>query len=183
MKKTLLIAVALACVTLLASVAEAVPQKSSAAAHKRRASHQKSQPQSIALDRPPLDESAVKWSCEHNKAFWLSGDFKSDPSLTLYWSGRNYLLPRVPTTTGAERFQDSDSGLDLVVLPFKAMLFNDHGARSRLVDECKTVEMAAADAQPKPMPLLFSADSEEPDSAAAAHAPFSASKTPSATRQ
>src|SRR5260363_109425 len=94
MKKTLLIAVALACVTLLASVAEAVPQKSSAAAHKRRASHQKSQPQSIALDRPPLDESAVKWSCEHNKAFWLSGDFKSDPSLTLYWSGRNYLLPR-----------------------------------------------------------------------------------------
>src|SRR5260364_167768 len=82
MKKTLLIAVALACVTLLASVAEAVPQKSSAAAHKRRASHQKSQPQSIALDRPPLDESAVKWSCEHNKAFWLSGDFKSDPSLT-----------------------------------------------------------------------------------------------------
>src|SRR5260363_236829 len=122
MKKTLLIAVALACVTLLASVAEAVPQKSSAAAHKRRASHQKSQPQSIALDRPPLDESAVKWSCEHNKAFWLSGEFK-------------------------------------------------------------TVEMAAADAQPKPMPLLFSADSEEPDSAAAAHAPFSASKTPSATRQ
>ncbi len=158
MNKPLLTA-ALVFTVLSSSAADATnPKKPSAPS--RHIDYKKSQSKSVALNSPPLDKNAVQWNCEQNQAFWLSGDFKSDPALTLYWFGKNYLLPRVPTTTGAERFQDSASGLDLVVLPFKAMLFNDHGARSRLVDECKTVEMAAADVNPKPMPALFTEESE-----------------------
>ncbi len=160
MKKSLL-TLALVFTAVLTSVTQATPQKSSASAQhlskKRFASAKKSQSKSAALNSPPLDidKNAVQWNCAFNQSFWLNGDFKNDRALTLYWSGKNYMLPRVPTTTGAERFQDSVSGLDLIVLPFKAMLFSDHGARSRLVDECKTLEMAAADVHSESMPLLF----------------------------
>lgn len=173
MNKSLLTAM-LMLTALLASVTAASPQKPSAASQKRAANQSKS----ALSNRQLLDKGAVKWSCGQNKAFWLSGDFKSDPTLTLYWSGRNYILPRVPTTTGAERFQDSVSGLDLVVLPFKAMLFSNHGTRARLVDECKTPEMIAAiDIDPEPMPLLFT---EESSSASAAkHSPSSMSNSAS----
>lgn len=82
-----------------------------------------------------------KWRCEDNASLFLAGDMKRDQILTLFWDGRNYKLPRVQTTTGADRFYDPASGMDLVVIPAKAMLFNDRGDRTRLADECRTTAM------------------------------------------
>jgi hypothetical protein len=45
-------------------------------------------------------------------------------------------LPREKTTTGADRFYDPASTWDLVVIPTKAMLFQDN-QHDRLADECK----------------------------------------------
>jgi hypothetical protein len=67
---------------------------------------------------------------------------KRDQILTMFWEGRNYKLPRQQTTTGADRFFDAASGLDLVVIPTKAMLFTHRDGGSRLADECMTQAMS-----------------------------------------
>lgn len=83
-----------------------------------------------------------KWACLESHVLYIKGDMKRDQILTMNWDGRNYKLPRIPTTTGADRFYDPASGMDLVVIPVKAMLFNDQGDRARLADGCQTREMA-----------------------------------------
>ena len=89
----------------------------------------------------PIPEGAVQWSCAEGLSFDMKGDMKRDQIVTVHWANKNYSLPRQSTTTGADRFHDSASGLDLVVIPTKAMLFSDKDD-SRLADECKTAAMA-----------------------------------------
>jgi hypothetical protein len=96
---------------------------------------------STAAKTEPVPEGAVKWSCNEGLSFDLKGDMKRDQIVTVHWGSKNYNLPREATTTGADRFHDAASGMDLVVIPTKAMLFSDHDG-SRLADECKTAEMA-----------------------------------------
>jgi hypothetical protein len=89
----------------------------------------------------PVPDGSVKWACNEGLSFDLKGDMKRDQIVTVHWGSKNYNLPREATTTGADRFHDAASGLDLVVIPTKAMLFSDNDG-SRLADECKTPEMA-----------------------------------------
>lgn len=103
-----------------------------------------------AAAKPVADvvpQGATKWNCAENNAFYLSGDMKRDQIVTVHWAGKNYRLPREQTTTGADRFHDAATGLDLVVIPTKAMLFSDKDS-SRLADECKTPEMIAGEPAP-----------------------------------
>ncbi|PLZ00843.1 hypothetical protein CY652_18500 [Burkholderia sp. WAC0059] len=88
----------------------------------------------------PIPEGSVRWTCEDGLSFLLKGDMKRDQIVTVHWGDRNYNLPRETTTTGADRFHDAASGLDLVVIPTKAMLLSDKDD-TRLADECKTAEM------------------------------------------
>ena len=88
----------------------------------------------------PVPEGAEKWSCKDGLVFEMKGDMKRDQIVTVHWANKNYNLPREATTTGADRFHDAASGMDLVVIPTKAMLFSDHDG-SRLADECKTAAM------------------------------------------
>ena len=90
-----------------------------------------------------IPEGSTKWSCAEGLAFFLKGDMKRDQVVTVNWAKKDYQLPRENTTTGADRFHDAATGMDLVVIPSKAMLFSDKDS-SRLADECKTDEMAAA---------------------------------------
>jgi hypothetical protein len=90
-----------------------------------------------------IPEGSTKWSCAEGLAFYLKGDMKRDQVVTVNWAKKDYQLPRENTTTGADRFHDAATGMDLVVIPSKAMLFSDKDS-SRLADECKTDEMAAA---------------------------------------
>ena len=88
----------------------------------------------------PIPEGSVKWSCDEGLSFDLKGDMKKDQIVTVHWGSKNYNLPREATTTGADRFHDAATGMDLVVIPTKAMLFSDKDS-SRLADECKTAAM------------------------------------------
>src|ERR1700761_7364386 len=88
----------------------------------------------------PVPEGSEKWSCNEGLSFDLKGDMKRDQIVTVHWGSKNYNLPREATTTGADRFHDAASGMDLVVIPTKAMLFSDKDS-SRLADECKTAAM------------------------------------------
>jgi hypothetical protein len=113
--------------------------KPKAPAPKRRLIKRKPKPGAAAKVDPVL-ENSIKWSCNEGLFFMLQGDMKRDQIVTVHWAEKNYKLPREATTTGADRFHDTASGMDLVVIPSKAMLFSDNES-ARLADECKTPEM------------------------------------------
>jgi hypothetical protein len=96
--------------------------------------------ESTVAKADPVPEGSVAWNCNEGMHFDLKGDMKRDQIVTVHWGNKNYSLPREATTTGADRFHDAASGLDLVVIPTKAMLFSDNDG-SRLADECKTTGM------------------------------------------
>ncbi|CAG9174622.1 hypothetical protein LMG23992_02743 [Cupriavidus laharis] len=88
-----------------------------------------------------------KWQCELGNVLYISGNMLRDEILTVHWQGRDYKLPRQSTVTGADRYFDARSGLDLVVIPNKAMLFNKNLGQ-RLADECQNADMLAGGAAP-----------------------------------
>jgi len=88
----------------------------------------------------PILAGSDHWSCAEGLSFDMKGDMSRDRIVTVHWANKNYSLPREITTTGADRFHDAATGLDLVVIPTKAMLFQDKDS-SRLADECKTAAM------------------------------------------
>lgn len=95
----------------------------------------------------PITPTGTQWKCSGGTHFHLDGNLARDQILTLYWEGKKYKLPRINTITGAERYTDEASGMDLIVIPSKAMLLN-RKLGGRLGDECKTAEMEAG----KPAP-------------------------------
>lgn len=92
----------------------------------------------------PIAQTAVtgvaQWQCELGQSLQTKGDWRHDQRLTLTWKNRVYELPRQRTETGAHRFYDPYSGLDLLVIPGKAMLLN-RKAGNRLADACQTTAM------------------------------------------
>ncbi|MFP3569450.1 hypothetical protein [Paraburkholderia sp. SIMBA_030] len=147
MNKLLIAAVIGALSTTMLTVAtDAAAQTTTPAA---KAVPKKPQPKRLIKRKPnpakeakvdPIPEGSEKWSCNEGLAFDLKGDMKRDQIVTVHWANKNYNLPREATTTGADRFHDAATGMDLVVIPTKAMLFSDNDS-SRLADECKTAAM------------------------------------------
>ena len=111
---------------------------------RKRAPAKKKAAVAAAPKAQPVDGSEL-WSCTENHKLYIKGNMKRDQVLTMFWDGRNYKLPRQQTTTGADRFYDAASGLDLIVIPAKAMLFTHRDGGSRLADECLTQAMAEHD--------------------------------------
>jgi len=120
-------------------VAKKAPAKRSERASSRRRTARKAVP--VAAAAAAIPPGAEKWACAEGESLFLAGNMKRDQILTMFWKGRDYKLPREATTTGADRFYDPASGMDLVVIPTKAMLFMDKGDQTRLADECMTTEM------------------------------------------
>jgi hypothetical protein len=56
------------------------------------------------------------------------------------WRSKSYEMQKEASLPGSMRFKHHDSGLDLVVIGPKAMLFNIKTG-NRVADECKTVAM------------------------------------------
>ncbi|GLU33186.1 hypothetical protein WKR88_16340 [Trinickia caryophylli] len=148
MKKLLIATVigALSATTLLATANAAEQATPSSTAKKKPKApapkHRliKRKPGAAAAKADPVPEGAIEWSCTEGHHFMLQGDMKRDQIVTVHWGEKNYKLPREATTTGADRFHDAATGMDLVVIPTKAMLFSDKDS-SRLADECKTAAM------------------------------------------
>jgi hypothetical protein len=153
MKKLLIAAVvgALSTTMLIATTdASAQTASGTAATTAKKATPKRPAPKRLIKRKPnpkkeaqvdPVPDGAIKWSCNEGLSFDMKGDMKRDQIVTVHWANKNYNLPRETTTTGADRFHDAASGLDLVVIPTKAMLFSDNDG-SRLADECKTAEMS-----------------------------------------
>ncbi|OAJ53830.1 hypothetical protein A6V36_10230 [Paraburkholderia ginsengiterrae] len=147
MKKLMIAAVIGALSTTMLTVATEAAAQTTTTATKPVA--KRPQPKRLIKRKPnpakeakvdPVPDGAEKWSCNEGLSFDLKGDMKRDQIVTVHWANKNYNLPRESTTTGADRFHDAATGMDLVVIPTKAMLFSDKDS-SRLADECKTAAM------------------------------------------
>ena len=77
------------------------------------------------------------WSCSNNERFITSGPANK---LMVQWRSKSYEMQKEVSLPGSMRFKHHDSGLDLVVIGPKAMLFNIKTGK-RVADECKTVAM------------------------------------------
>ncbi len=77
------------------------------------------------------------WSCSNNERFITSGPANK---LLVQWRSKSYEMQKETSLPGSLRFKNHESGLDLVVIGPKAMLFNIKTG-NRLADECKTVAM------------------------------------------
>ncbi|VVE00321.1 hypothetical protein PIN31009_02098 [Pandoraea iniqua] len=137
---TALVALCSAAMVPAAFAADASTTTTKKAAPKKKAPAKKKAAVAAAPAQP--DEGSELWSCKENNKLYIKGDMKRDQILTMFWEGRNYRLPRQATTTGADRFFDAASGLDLIVIPTKAMLFTHREGGSRLADECVTQAMS-----------------------------------------
>ena len=77
------------------------------------------------------------WSCSNKERFITSGPANK---LMVQWRSKSYEMHKEVSLPGSMRFKHHDSGLDLVVIGPKAMLFNIKTG-NRVADECKTVAM------------------------------------------
>ncbi|MBU3725940.1 MAG: hypothetical protein FGM51_00230 [Polynucleobacter sp.] len=77
------------------------------------------------------------WTCSNNERFVTSGPAEK---LIVQWRSKSYAMLKEQSLPGSMRFKNYDSGLDLVVIGPKAMLFNIKTG-IRLADECKTIAM------------------------------------------
>lgn len=144
--KHLLIAACLGALTVTAA-GTAVAQEPAKKAAAKKAPAKKKASKKGATAAAPVPPKGEKWSCELGNSLYVDGNMLRDEVLTLNWQGKEYKLPRQTTVTGADRYYDSHSGLDLVVIPSKAMLF-DRKEGHRLADECQTVAMQGGSAAP-----------------------------------
>ena len=99
----------------------------------------------VVAAKESMPADAVKWNCAEGESIYVEGDLKHDENLTVFFDHHSNKLPREKTTTGADRFYDPASSWDLVVIPTKAMLFQDN-QHDRLADECKADGMASQSA-------------------------------------
>lgn len=81
---------------------------------------------------------ALDMTCESGKRMAVFGDQNTDNVIELHWGGGAYQMQRVPTTTGAHRFEHSGSGLVWISIPAKAMLL-DRKLGAPVANECRTV--------------------------------------------
>lgn len=80
---------------------------------------------------------ALDMTCESGKRMAVFGDQNNDNVIELHWGGGAYQMQRVPTTTGAHRFEHSGSGLVWISIPAKSMLL-DRKLGVPVANECRT---------------------------------------------
>lgn len=145
--KQLVLAACLGALTLTSAGAALAQEPAKKPAATKKAPAKKSSKAAAAAAPAAVQPAGEKWQCELGHAIWINGNMLRDEVLTVHWEGRNYRLPRQSTVTGADRYFDAASGLDLVVIPSKAMLFNRNMGQ-RLADECQSADMQAGGSAP-----------------------------------
>lgn len=80
---------------------------------------------------------ALDMTCESGKRMAVFGDQNNDNVIELHWGGGAYQMQRVPTSTGAHRFEHSGSGLVWISIPAKSMLL-DRKRGAPIANECRT---------------------------------------------
>jgi hypothetical protein len=83
----------------------------------------------------PSISSKITFSCDSGQKFNINGNIDNDNNIKLNYNGKETILTRVMTDTGANRFANSNQGYDLVVMPTNTMLMNTKSG-SRIANGC-----------------------------------------------
>lgn len=149
-----------ACSMLLAACAFAAPAsantsdtpakpaaKKAKAKPKAKAKAKKAEPAapSVADDPEPDVTNSVStdYDCELGNKITIYTSDKDDAHIALRWKKHLHQLDRVGTTTGAQRFESSKSGLVWIGIPSKGILLDSKQNR-QLANECKSSAQSAS---------------------------------------
>ncbi|MEO6919591.1 MAG: hypothetical protein ABI171_11365 [Collimonas sp.] len=91
---------------------------------------------------------SVDYKCELGNSLTIYTNADDDKHIALRWGKTLHRLTRVPTTTGANRFENRKYGLLWIGIPAKGILL-DSKSGHQLANECKS---AAQEEMPAPAP-------------------------------
>lgn len=77
------------------------------------------------------------YRCEHGQNVEVRRDARDATRIVLDWQGVSHTLQRQDSASGLPRYEDRQSGLLWIDLPWKSMLIADHGGQKR-ASECKS---------------------------------------------
>jgi cytochrome c5 len=87
--------------------------------------------------------TTIDLSCEHGNSVTLFQSAGDDEHMALRWNKHIHRLTRVGTSTGADRFENTNAGLVWIGIPAKGMLLDSKGGH-QLANECRTAEQMQA---------------------------------------
>lgn len=106
-------------------------------------------------DEPDVtDKNSVEFNCELGNKVTIYSNDSDTSSIALRWKKRLHRLLRVGTTTGAQRFENTNFGLTWIGIPSKGMLL-DSKLNRQLANECKNAEQENAVAAKPAKPDLI----------------------------
>ncbi|HEX7644767.1 MAG TPA: hypothetical protein VF472_21405 [Burkholderiaceae bacterium] len=98
---------------------------------------------------PDVSTSAVyEYQCELGAKLTVFQNKDDSDHVALKWGKRVHRLTRIPTTTGADRFENKHYGLVWIAIPAKGILL-DSKTGHELTNECHTPEQQVRADAPK----------------------------------
>jgi cytochrome c5 len=142
----------LASTALLATTADAQTAASSSAsaptkpAKTAKKATKKAAPAPVEQDEPEPDVAGTTvfdYQCELGAKLTIYQNKDDADHAAIKWGRRIHQMDRVPTTTGADRFENKHYGLIWIGIPAKGILL-DSKTGHQLANECRTPEQVAA---------------------------------------
>ncbi|MBV8666969.1 MAG: hypothetical protein JO269_10855 [Burkholderiaceae bacterium] len=123
-----------------ASATAPAPKK---AVKKKAAAKQEAKPEDPEAKEPDVAGTTVsEYSCELGNKLTIFQNNDDSDHIALKWGKRLHRMTRVPTSTGAARYENHYYGLLWIGLPAKGILL-DSKSGHELANECKTAEQLA----------------------------------------
>lgn len=117
-------------------------EKAKSSRHKKA---KKEEPKQDVADNEPepdvTDTTMAEYSCELNNKITIYRNLMDDSHIALRWQNRLRRMDKVGTTTGAQRYENTNLGLVWIGIPSKGILLDSKHSR-QLANECKDAEQA-----------------------------------------
>ena len=105
----------------------------------------KADPAPVEADEPEPDVAGTTvfdYQCELGNKLTIYQNKDDDQHVAIKWGKRLHQMDRVPTTTGADRFENKHFGLIWIAIPAKGILL-DSRTGHQLANECRTPQQVA----------------------------------------
>jgi len=175
--KPVITALLLACAAMLASTAEAQTAAASDSTSASTPASRKAVKKGTKKATPAKEEdepepdiagtTVFEYQCELGAKLTVYQNNDDAEHVALKWGKRVHRLARIPTTTGADRFENKHYGLVWIAIPAKGILL-DSKTGHQLANDCHTPEQRAEAAETAQKAALAEKAAEAADKAATA---------------
>jgi cell division septation protein DedD len=104
-------------------------------------------PEDEAKESEVTASTSYVYKCELGNSLTVYTNADDSEHIAMRWKTHIWRMIRIPTTTGADRFENHRIGLVWIGIPSKGMLL-DSRKGLQLANECKTHEQEVAESQP-----------------------------------